>query len=113
MCEPHLLAQRLHAGDGRLHFQSREAGINRMPAVSRWHASNCHIGVTDCLEFFDAMTRYYVVKAREVLVQKADERDWLCAFGQKGEALEIREQNRCGGCIFRLNLAVQLELVSS
>jgi len=42
---------------GRMHFQGREAGIDRMPAINGRHTGNRHIGVADHLEFLKSMAR--------------------------------------------------------
>jgi len=51
-----------------MHFQGREAGIDRMPAINGRHTGNRHIGVADHLEFLKSMARHDVVERPEILV---------------------------------------------
>ena len=78
-----------------MHFQRREAGVERMPAIDLGHAADRHIGVADRLKLLQSATIYNIVESGEILVEKPNKRRGLHSLGQKRKALEIREQNCC------------------
>ena len=47
-----------------------------MPAARGRHARNGHIGIADCLEFLQSMTRNDLIESGEILVEEPDKRDW-------------------------------------
>src|SRR6202044_3398591 len=109
--QPHFLASQLYTGDRCLHFQRREARVNRVPAIAPEHTANRHISVTDRLELLQSVTGDDAVERREILIEETDERCWLGSFGQQREALEIGEQNGRRARVFWLHLAVFPEFV--
>jgi hypothetical protein len=77
----HFLGSQLYAGDRCLHFQRREACVDRVPAIALGYAANRHIGVADGLELLHSMASDDVVKRGEILIEKTNKRRRLCLFG--------------------------------
>ena len=73
----------------RLHFQRRQAGVDRMRQAGLRHAADRHIGVADCLDLLQSVTGHDVVECAEILVKETNERRRLRLLGQKRETLKI------------------------
>jgi len=53
-----------------------------MPAARCRYARGGHIGIADCLEFLQPMTRNDLIEGGEILVEEPNKRNGLGAFSQ-------------------------------
>ena len=66
------IGSRLHAGDGRLHFQGCQTGVDWMGQAGLRHAPDRHVGVADRLDLLQSMAGDNVVKRAEILVKETE-----------------------------------------
>ena len=104
-----LLALPIDPGQMIDDLKRSQRGIDGVRAIGLRHAANGEIGISDRLEFFEAMIGHDVVEPGEVLVELVNDARRLHGLDQSGEPGEVDQHHRRGVEEARLNPVICFE----